>query len=239
MDLSKGTLQVKTSEVGARVSFLQKDNKHFIFPQQIIKERDRDMMRGGMHPCSPIFGKKTGEFNAIPQHGGLRDIVWQIKSQRNNSVEYECKFELEGYRLAYNVCYRLLGHCLQAMTIIKNRLNMPVPFEFGWHPYFFAPNGADISFIGSGTKPIHIDQSYGPRIFADNKIVEIKLHNIGTVNLLFGKGFVDRYVCIWTDNKQYVCVEPLLSHPDDFNTEKGFFLEPYKPFDVDFIMWFN
>lgn len=237
MNRDNGRLRVKTSEIGARILSLQKGKNYYILPQQTVKRKGKNVIRGGMHLCSPIFGEKDGEFNTIPKHGGLRSAVWQLdNSSRDHSIKYEYELKIDGYWLIYNICYRLLHNCLQVITMIENKLDTPVPFEFGWHPYFFAPNGADISFVNSN---IHIRQAYGPKIFNDDKIIVIELRGIGTVNLLLDKGFNNKHVCIWTDSKRYVCVEPLLSHPDDFNTERGFFLEKDKPFTTDLMMCFK
>lgn len=224
-----GILSMETSAIGARIISLTKNGKDFIFPQQFVgKVKGINVIRGGMHPCSPIFGKKDGQFAAIPQHGGLRDIDWRlVNATDDDGIEYQCEFKQFDYWLVYSVHYRLVSNCLRVITRIENKLSVPVPLEFGWHPYFFAPEGAKISFsLHPENRPIFVDQPYSPQIFETSKTIKINLVGVGRVRLYTLQGFATGRVCIWTDwRKEYVCVEPLLSHPDDFNTQEGIFLD--------------
>ena len=236
-------LDIETSDTGARITGLKKDGRDFFFPQQVIRGNEgRDLIRGGMHLCSPIFGKKKdGRFATIPQHGGLRDVDWQLVnvSERLADIEYLCEFSQFGYWLKYKVSYLLDDNCLRVTVSVENKNIDSVSFEFAWHPYFYAPEGAEISFVGQDIEPIHIDQPYGPKIFGASETVEIKLFSVGTVKMWLLRGFDAGQVCVWTDwQGKYVCVEPLLSHPDDFNTPEGIFMN-WQPIVANLAMYFD
>jgi len=237
-------LSIETLAMGARITNLEKDGKDFFFPQQVIKgEGGKDLVRGGMHLCSPIFGKKkNGRFATIPQHGGLRDVYWQLVdvAERLTDVEYICEFRQFGYQLDYKVSYLLDKNSLGITVSVENRLATPVPFEFAWHPYFSAPEGAEIIFLGQGIEPIYVDRPYGSEIFEASSEIEINLFGVGKVRMCPFQGFEDGQICIWTDWKSgYVCVEPLLSHPDDFNTPEGILLEPGSSLVARLAMYFD
>lgn len=225
--LYNGILSVDISETGAKIRCLLKDKKVFIFPQQVVgKSEGRDIVRGGMHPCSPIFGKKSGQFADIPQHGGLRHIDWQVDEVTETEAKYSCEFRQFNYWLTYKVHYRLAKNCLRVITRVENKQADPVPFEFGWHPYFFAPGGAKIFFdFYSKAELISISQPYDPQIFRATGIIRIELAGVGKVWMRLRQRIASGRLCIWTDwQRNYVCVEPLLSHPGAFNTSRGVFL---------------
>lgn len=238
--LNNGILHVETSETGARVTTARKGEKHYLYPQQIVNIKGKDTMRGGMHPCSPIFGKKEkGRFAGIPQHGGLRDVIWENKWFHSSAgTDYFCRFEKFGYRVDYEVNYQIELNRFKVRTRVENLLSDSISFEFGWHPYLYAPNGAKVNIVGVTKKPLDINGAYGWEIFNSREEIEIVLNGIGVVRMYLLQGFSN--VCVWTDwQRNYVCVEPLISHPDDFNSSRGFTLVHDNPVTTRLEMGFE
>lgn len=231
MFLNNGILKLQTTGEGTRVKSLRKSGKDFLFPQQTIDGK----VRGGMHICSPVFGKKEG----LPKHGGLRDLRWKIFNKLPTSIDYKRVFK-NHYNLRYVISFRISGNCLQVFTTAKNQSDCAVPFIEAWHPYYSAPRGAKVRFIDRNINlNIPVGKVYGKMIKAGREI-EIILPGVGRVKMSLLDKFENEYVYVWTDwLGKYICVEPLIANPNKFNTEEGFFLLPRDQITTNLVMCFK
>ena len=221
MQLSNGVLYLETSQTGARINTLQLGSKHFFYPQQYIDKDDGIVLRGGMHICSPIFGSPEGKgiFSRAPQHGELRDFIWEghATSETNpTGICYSYHYiKWGGVNLEYFVSYFLDENRLTTYTDIRNQGSMPINVELGWHPYFNSPDGGKLVFPKKKKTVIPLNGAYGPEIFPASDKIAIELWGIGKVILLLEDGHKNGYVCVWTDwRRNYFCVEPLLTYKD-------------------------
>ena len=234
-------LHIETSSTGARICTLQKGSKHFFYPQQIINKESGIVMRGGMHICSPIFGSPEGKgiFSSAPQHGELRNVFWDHNYFDDRERNFSYEYRHWGMSIDYDVSYLISGNRLDIDTEIFNCEKFPVPIEFGWHPYFNAPDGGEVKFVDNDISDIVIQQTYGSKVFPATDTILIKLNGIGTVRMELTEGFNKGNVCVWTDWRQkYFCVEPLLSY-HNFDTENGVYLQPKQTFTANFAMHFE
>lgn len=70
-------------------------------------------IRGGAPLCWPWFGPAAGEFEGEPQHGYIRNLLWEIKEYQSNEQSVEINLSpiisnelTEKLGLAVNVVYR-------------------------------------------------------------------------------------------------------------------------------------
>lgn len=243
MNFSNGILYFKTLEFNPTIYYLKKDNKKFFYPMQRFETDVGAVWRGRMHPCSPIFGSPEGKgiYSKAPQHGELRDLPWIMESyDQTSGGEYSLIYDKWGTEIEYRVRFRMIKNWLQVFTAMTNRKSQPVPIELGWHPYFNAPNGGTVRFVGSDIPFIEINKAYDSKIFPAPDHVSIGLNGIGIVKMVFYEGFDSGKVCVWTDWLQnYFCVEPLISYRDVFNTKKGVYLKPKETYIANFAMYFK
>jgi len=223
MYLNQDNLHVETSSTGARITTLQLGAEHFFYPQQFVEKDLGIVKRGGMHICSPVFGPSEGKgiFSKAPQHGELRDIIWDSRvspdAPIHNNVTYSSRYKKWGADLLYGVDYLVKENRLSICAGVTNCGLKPTTIELGLHPYFNAPNGGRITFSSSelAGSPIEINSAYGPKIFPACEVIEILLHGIGLVKIRLGHLFKDGFVCVWTDwRRKYFCAELLLTYED-------------------------
>jgi len=245
MDIENGPLKIITDPKGARIRNLQKDGVDFFFPQQVIQAKDRNLTRGGMHICSPIFGpgEGKGQFEKAPQHGELRDFEWEEEDttlkelQGTKQLTYRFLYKKWGAALEYIIEYLLFKNQLIINTKITNKWIKPTNVELGWHPYFNAPDGATIKFPLKKLPDVNINDAFGPKIFSASHKIVIELNNIGKVTMLLQNRFVKGYLCIWTDwEGGYFCVEPLLTYKDYL---KGPEIKPEETLEATFSLSFE
>lgn len=236
MDSNSDSLHIVASQAGARLITLQLDGKHFLFPQQVVEKDGRRVTRGGMHICSPIFGSPEGKaFPHSPQHGELRDYFWG-EYQGPAGVNYSNFYTAWGANLFYFVSYFTRINVLEVHTKVLNQGSSPSVIELGWHPYFNAPKGGEVQFLGSSQKIVKIEDAYESEIFPATEIIVIRLNEIGMIEMLLEDGFKDGFVCVWTDWEcGYFCVEPLLTYKDH---SQGVVLDPSESISAKFTMEF-
>lgn len=118
-------------------------------------------VRGGIPVLFPICGNlpdntytHNGQTYTLKQHGFARDLPWQVsqtESAANASISlvltsnaqtlamYPFEFKLE-------FTYVLRGNCLELQQQVTNLGREPMPFSFGLHPYFWAPEKSRLEF---------------------------------------------------------------------------------------------
>lgn len=218
---------VITSLKGATVVSYIVDNAVIIFPQTVIDSK----ARGGIPLCFPFLGPPKPRFSEeIPQHGWLRDQKFTLYKVGINSFTFRslsCMSARKSYpwTFVYEVEISLE---LERRLIIELRatrlhgIDELAPVNPAFHPYF----------CNLGKREVIID---GKRVVIESgaaKIVPVGkeiLIDMGTtqVEMTLAGDFNDKsYIVLWTDNaERYFCVEPVLTHPDDFDTPKGKFLD--------------
>jgi galactose mutarotase-like enzyme len=213
---------------GATVISYIFNNVVVIFPQTLVGSK----IRGGIPICFPFFGSPKPKFaGEISQHGWLRDQQFAPHREGENSVILRGFMNGQvkttyPWAFLYDVEISIEPKGTLALELCAVRLNDGIddlaPVNPGFHPYF----------CNLGRKAVIINGDAWIAEEGPAKIVpaaEEILIDMGAaqVKMSLGGDF-DEKSCfaLWTDNaKKYFCVEPILTHPDDFDTPNGKFLE--------------
>jgi len=223
----KQQAQVVISPIGGQVISFVKDGKEIIYLQRTIEAK----RRGGIPICFPFFGPPKQRFATIPQHGWLRDqelytayegeqvVVFQGDNEERNTKSYS-------WLLRYSVDIQLTDRSLVLLLRVQrleDKIKEDAPINPAFHPYFSK----------LGRRAIKIGEEETENFNKDAKIVRLNGKKELTINLgqkkvkmvLEGDFGEESCVTLWTDSEQYFCVEPSLTHPDDFDTQNGKYLK--------------
>ncbi len=219
------------SSKGATVVTHVVDNAVIIFPQTVIDSKPR----GGIPICLPYFGEPRPKFREIGKHGWLRDQELNISWEKKNP------FTLSGFRqmkmvypwsLMYEVQFAVKpeGSLVIGLRIARlhDGIDGLAPVNPAFHPYFCSNLGTREAVVFVDDKGWVVEDGITKIVPAGEKI----LINTGAKKVEmclagdFNRDSQPARLALWTDNPQkYFCVEPMLTHPDVFDTPAGQFLE--------------
>lgn len=224
-------------QVGGR-NLLYLDQERFADPNLSV--------RGGIPILFPICGNlpdntfsHQGQNYSLKQHGFARDQAWDIKHQTLNSITLSLRdnpITLSQYPFPFRVelTCTLTASSLTLTTTIHNPGPTDLPFSFGFHPYFLAPQKSALEiklpatvyidqktqtparFTGSfdWTTP-ELDLAFRPLTQSTAEIIFTDTNQ--TLKLDFSADY--RTLVFWTiAGKDYVCVEPWTAPRNALNT---------------------
>ncbi|MBW4476420.1 MAG: aldose epimerase [Tolypothrix brevis GSE-NOS-MK-07-07A] len=134
-------------------------------------------VRGGNPILFPICGNlpdntytSQGKQYTLKQHGFARDLPWQATDQATedkasltvvlNSTEQTKAVYPFDFELAFT--YQMQGNTLEVQQKYTNKSSSPMPFSFGFHPYFAVSDKTQLEFeipsreyLDQKTKEIH------------------------------------------------------------------------------------
>jgi aldose 1-epimerase len=219
-------------------------------------------IKGGAY----VFGKgryqlqrNEGDINAI--HGLVYnkkfDVVDTDLKPRSVRIqlEYTYKGEESGFPFSFKtmVVYKIAPKKLSLELGIVNIGKRALPFNLGWHPYFYVaePLKAEINFEASHafdtdargiTTGVREDE--GLRTFMLNEELDHAFRiSSGTVQLRSPKRLMElsfpegeNYLQIYTPkNEPYVAIEPMTGISDSFNNKTG--LQTLAPMEEAAVKW--
>jgi galactose mutarotase-like enzyme len=180
-----------------------------------------------------------GRSGSMKQHGFARNRAWKVVEESARTLTLELRSDdATRAQFPWDFVVRL-GHALSGNRLrieqrVENTGDVPMPFAFGFHPYFSAtdkaktkiPTGAKRAFDNVTKKEVDVA---GP---IDLTVKEVDLHlfdhgeNEATLDLGDGARVVvraspeyHRWV-IWTlAGKDFVCLEPWTAGADALNRE--------------------
>jgi len=234
--------------LGHWITRLQFEGKHFIFPrQEIIYEMENIRMRGGSHPCCPVFGKAPSNFPDLPQHGWLRDqdaTLTRVSPVAVKSWSQIGRTQSYPWRISCITGFEISDNILTIRYVFRrlDNLSDKAPFNLALHHYWANPMGI-ISNLGNIFDP-H-DPFRGTLVPSRkfpwseaNGPVELEILGVGKVKMwMESKG--ERQTVAWSDNEGFLCVEQVIDNPDNFGTPTGLWLDPKSLFDAKFILEFE
>lgn len=180
-------------------------------------------VRGGVPVLFPFAGKPP-EGSALPQHGLVRKLAWDVvRMSGGERAELVMGVEVAPYRLELTV--RLEARTLRVDARVENRGDVPAPVHYGLHPYFFVPDavktgvkldveasrvfdnrtGREGGFTGFDFTAEELDLH-----LLDARTERPVLHRPGLPPVTFDWSCEDFPVMVvWAvKGKDYVCVEP-------------------------------
>lgn len=211
---------------GGMVTRFEVDGRAVLYLDEATLLDEAKNVRGG----NPVLFPAPGPSRSMKQHGFARTLPWRVASAgaREAALELEASDVTRSvYPHAFFVRHRhvLSGPRLSIEQRIENRGEEPMPFAFGFHPYFFVPqadkaaaripSGATRAFDNVAKRDIELRGTIDLRA----KEVDLHLYDHGradaALELPDGRRVVvraheayRRWV-IWTlEGRDFVCLEP-------------------------------
>lgn len=223
---------------GIAAKFVVNDTD-FIYPYRIV---EGGKARGGIPICLPFLGRRPEYEPKIPKHGWLRDQELTVFRQSQNLLcltgnNSHINPLVYPWRLSYSIIFEIIADGMLAieLQIKREKDGVPglAPINPAFHPYF--------SRLGMSCRAqIVRDFSVIP-LFPNDFLAESKIVNDWGETILFfhggenGNGRMTTMILsgdfglrgnpcfnLWSDdNKKYFCIEPVATHPSQFNTLFG------------------
>lgn len=237
---ARGAIATRFTVGGREVFYLDEDT---------LRDETKNV-RGGNPVLFPSPGPLTGErftragrSGSMKQHGFARQRAWSVVDERASEATLRLEAD-EATRAAYPWRHRVdLRYALAGATLtIEQRVtcldDAPMPFSFGFHPYFAVPDAAKAAArIATGATRAFDNvtktdiELRGP---IDLTAEEVDLHLVdhgaseATLELPGGRRVIvraspeyTRWV-VWTlAGKGFVCLEPWTAPKDALNTGVG------------------
>jgi galactose mutarotase-like enzyme len=139
---------------GGLVTGFELDGRRLLFMDESTLHDPTKSVRGGIPVLFPAPGKL--EANAwtyakrrgtLKQHGFARDLPWHVAHVSPDAAELRLLSNEETraqFPWDFVVTLRILvaGRSLRLEQTVTNRSESPMPFGFGFHPYFHVPQAA-------------------------------------------------------------------------------------------------
>lgn len=247
IDDDQGCTATIAPEKGATVVSLTREGEEYLYrDEQNLRSSERP--RCGIPFLFPIFGRlKEGRFSwkgreyPMEIHGFAHTSVWRAVQQRSDrlvlSLEHNAQtWSQYPFAFRMELTFQVREGSLIIHPRLRNQGQEPMPFQYGFHPYFLTPNPESVrveihaNFFMDG-------QSEQPRLFGQGQGGIVLAEGAGEAGGAFlgveGSSVVDlgdRKVTIsqngdyptlilWTQaGKPFLCVEPICGTPNGLNT---------------------
>jgi galactose mutarotase-like enzyme len=186
-----------------------------------------DGKTGITHPCSPIFDEdRNNVYGLLGKHGKMRDSICKLSHPDQDKIIIEHDVEDFGYPkgITAKQVLEIEGSIFTLSFTHQNNGNQETAVNAGEHCYFDAPQGY------KGTLINNIDIS---RLIEENPNgtgIELLSKNIIQIPgkpkiLLQQNGFNKAFIWVGRNkkgiiDKNYICIEPIEFHPDEFGQPK-------------------
>jgi galactose mutarotase-like enzyme len=179
------------------------------------------------HPCSPNFANKENAFG-LPQHGPVRDEMWKVTSETDDSITLTCPIEDGTYPKGLKITQslRITENRFEIYTVHSYTGTVPAPLIFGEHCYWDAPLG--IEGMKLNNEDIHGYKDFQKKFHNDGVVVPLDIQNKVDIP---GKPSIELeqenmpYAVTWQGegDSAYVCLEPVTMNPQKDTTGKPYF----------------
>jgi len=219
------------------------DGKEILyFDEERFMDKTKSI-RGGIPILFPICGNLNtsnsefgNDFLQLTQHGFARDLQWQYSFNEHEKTLYlflnESKKTKKYYPFDFELRIEvtLKINCLEFEITIYNKTDIPMPINFGLHPYFNISNLKNVEFIDN---PLNCQNQ--EKNIISNTLDELKNINLGIDLLMYTSGrsaFRDNIFkrqvtlnhpypfdlgVIWSDPpRKMICLEPWTSPRNSF-----------------------
>lgn len=230
----RGGMATAWSEGGAAVFYLDRAT---------LEDRSKNV-RGGAPVLYPTPGKlagdcwsRDGRAGKLPQHGFARNAAWTVTRRTGDALTVRLDRDADDawpWASSVQMTYRVSAGALAIDARIENRADTPMPFGFGFHPYFALRDPASFAFETGATRAF---DNVTKREVAYERVVlgehEVDLHLLdhGASRLAFtvdgrtitidGSPEYTHWVVWRPPGKPFVCVEPWTCPGDAMNTGRG------------------
>lgn len=221
---------IVVSSKGATVTKFSWDGYDIIYPQllkkvKLGKNETKNKLRGGIPICFPFFGPPPEKHAGLDKHGWLRNQELNLENEDDQSLRFwglntkNCYYEFCIFQQIRVSLTKEKGLCI---NFIASRSKSDLPYKKAsinpaFHPYFSNLGNRSVR-IG---KKIITEFTEEAVILPAKKEMIIDLGAKKVKMTIDGNFRKDPYVALWSDSKDYFCVEPILGNPKNVGTSKG------------------
>jgi galactose mutarotase-like enzyme len=231
---------------GALVTSLAIDGRELLYLDESTFLDPTKNVRGGVPVLFPAPGKLAndhwrydGREGAMKQHGFARTSEWSVpwslpRSALLELVSDDTTLAQFPWPFVTNLTFDLQPSFLRIETEVVNVGKTPLPFGWGFHPYFAVSDKRRASIRSGATLVFdNVTQSTGPFAGFDLTASEVDLHLVDHPDDHLALALDDRASIIvrashdyrrwvvWTlAGKEFVCVEPWTCPGNALNTGK-------------------
>ena len=238
IEIKNGNSRAVVSSIGGTVVLFECEGKNIIYPEKTLKKGAETKKRRGIPICFPFFGSPKAGFKRLRRHGWLRNQKLRVVSTSSNSVilEGENRYRKSyPWQMKYQVTVSIVKDGLLKIKLwvirLKDGIASGAPVNPAIHPYFansFGNKKARIVKINDSNSPFNAEIKVHPdgkaQIFPATDDIFINLGQ-KRVRMSLKGDFGKECLALWSDDKRYFCVEPVLADPKNFNTPNGRYLE--------------
>lgn len=252
-----GTQAVILPEKGATVISLTRGGEEFLYrdPENLASG---DRPRCGIPFLFPIFGRlENGRYSyqgktyAMDIHGFAHTSVWQVAEHTPDTLRLQ--LEADGrtlseypFRFRVTLSFQVAEGMLRIHQLYENLDEKPMPYSFGFHPYFRVENLENAQV--ETTAGMYFDYTLGkPAGFGHYRVGLAIPEGSGEAGAAFdrvqsptvlhipqeGRRVTMAYeesttkLVLWTQaGKPFLCAEPINGTPNGLNTGSYLTLEP-------------
>jgi galactose mutarotase-like enzyme len=236
---------------GGMISHWQSGDRSLLFLDENTFHNPKQNVRGGVPILFPSPGKLEADQwawqekkGSLKQHGFARTNAWDVVSSNTGSEaslvlrlsESAESMKQFPWRFTLEIIYRLRGNSLRIDHYVTNNSSKPMPYGFGFHPYFHVKQSekAQVEIETKATK-VFDNVSKETRDFDgfDLSQSEVDLHLIDhgshSSSLTLPDGAkIEMEACpefqrwvVWTlQDRDFVCLEPWTCPANALNSEE-------------------
>lgn len=246
---SGATAAVILPEKGATVVSLTHNGQEYLYRDQPNLDSP-ERPRCGIPFLFPIFGRLKnnqyqwdGDTYSMEIHGFGHTSVWSVVRQESDALTLALSATAETlaqypFRFHTELEFRVTDGCLAITQTFENRDEKPMPYSFGFHPYFLVEDLSDAQVetsagfhfdfsvgrpvpFGHGTVGVSIPEGApesGSAFMEVSGPTTLRLTGAGRqITMEHGDDYPQ--IVLWTQaGKSFLCVEPINGTADGLNT---------------------
>lgn len=260
IDDDQGCTATIAPEKGATVVSLTRDGEEYLYrDEQNLRSSERP--RCGIPFLFPIFGRlKEGRFSwkgreyPMEIHGFAHTSVWRAEQQRSDrlvlSLEHNAQtWSQYPFAFRMELTFQVREGSLIIHPSLRNQGQEPMPFQYGFHPYFLTPNPesvrvethANFFMDGQSEQPHPFGQGQGGIVLAEGAgeaggaflgVEGPSVVDLGDRKVTISQNGDYPTLILWTQaGKPFLCVEPICGTPNGLNTGDCRMLYPWETWE--------
>lgn len=208
------------SKQGGKVTSWSYQGHEIIYPFRLIEREGKMDQRGGIFACFPNFGRAP-QFG-LPIHGPLRDLEGTLEVEGERAKAVFPSVEINDVRAVVEVRVGPIPEGLEYTLAVAPRSGS-MWVNPGFHPYFVTPQGK-ISITTPEGAVYQYDEPIPDSVFIPflPKLI-VTIPGLGSIEISTKMPDIfHAHACfvLWTDSKEYFCVEPVAGRPELYGTEE-------------------
>lgn len=247
IDDGQGCTATIAPEKGATVVSLTREGEEYLYrDEQNLRSSERP--RCGIPFLFPIFGRlKEGRFSwkgreyPMEIHGFAHTSVWRAEQQCSDKLVLSLEHNAQTwsqYPFAFRMelTFQVREGSLIIHPSLRNQGQEPMPFQYGFHPYFLTPDPesvrvethANFFMDGQSEQPRPFGQGQGGIVLAEGAgeaggaflgVEGPSVVDLGDRKVTISQNGDYPTLILWTQaGKPFLCVEPICGTPNGLNT---------------------